>query len=455
MSATFPVSHVPRSSLRRRGIVVLALVSALAAVPANAAPPPAEPPPPAALPDIINALVPPPPTADADPATLHRAVMPDPVGDEFFDDSPPGLDTLGEGQIVETREVTSAAAALLVVPVRRVTQLKFATTDAHGAPSFATATLAVPAADWSGPGPRPVVVNNVATDGLGRACSASYTLAHGLSPTTSPTDFVPPVTQLALSRGYAVLIPDHEGPRMAYAEPYVAGHIVLDAIRATRAVDPGELGDSRFGMFGYSGGAIATVAAAKLVAGYAPELATAVAGAAAGGVPADYEMLTHTMNGNFASSFFLAAVFGIARERPEILGKMNHLAEWIATSPLKNACISLIAPPGALSLPIDIAADITDPLHSPIAHEILEATRMPQMRSAVPMAIINGEQEFWIPAAGARALFEQQCRLGATASYIGVFGEHVIGMATSFEPAMTWLDDRLHGVSAPNGCPSR
>jgi hypothetical protein len=404
------------------------------------------------LPGLIDGIAPVPPGIGQDPAALTRAVVPAPVGDAFFDVWPTGLDRLHNGQIIESRDVTAVAAPLLIVPVRRVTQLKFRTTDAHGAPSFATATVAIPASAWNGPGGRPVLVNDVATDGLGRACTPSFGLAHGLSLTTTPTDYAPPATQYALSQGYVVLIPDHEGPRMAYAEPYVAGHAVLDAIRATRAFLPQELGHSRFGIFGYSGGAIATVAAAKLVAGYAPDLTQVVVGAAAGGVPADYEMLTHTLDGNLASSIFLAAVFGIARERPEILARMNHLAEWFATSPLKDQCLTVIVLPGILMLPIDIAADITDPLHSPVAREVLAATRMSGMRSAVPLAILNGEQEFWIPAAGARELFDEQCRLGATVEYTSVFGEHITGLVTTFLPAMTWLDQRLHGIPAHPGC---
>ncbi|MFE3290410.1 lipase family protein [Rhodococcus sp. NPDC059234] len=98
-----------------------------------------------------------------------------------------------------------------------------------------------------------------------------------------------PTTALAAQRGYAVLIPDHEGPRIAYAEPFVAGHAVLDSIRRLRGALPDEFGDSRFAMVGYSGGATATHGAAKLIDSYAPELAGHVVGAALRGIPAPSE----------------------------------------------------------------------------------------------------------------------------------------------------------------------
>jgi hypothetical protein len=421
----------------------------------------------AGLPDLIDRFVPPPPLpfpsraaarvaagpgVPAGLAALRAAVLPAPSGDPFFDDWPARLAGYADGRIIQTRDVTAAAAPIMIVAVRQVTQLKYRTTDAHGLPSFATATLVVPALPWSGPGSRPVVVNNLAIDALGRDCTPGYTLAHGWGADTDSGDYLPPVTHASLLRGYAVLIPDHEGPRMAYAEPYVAGHAVLDAIRAARDLLPAEFAAAPFAMTGYSGGAIATYAAAKLIDSYAPELRGSIVGAAVGGVPADFGMLTRTMNGNWASAVFAAAIFGIGRERPEILAEMNHLAEWVATSPLKDQCFGGFAPEGVVSVPIDIAANIADPLGSGVAAEILRATSMADLKSGTPLFIYNGEQDWWIPAAGARELFRAQCALGVTAEYRDVPGEHVIGSWLGFGPAMSWVDDRLRGVRAPDNC---
>ncbi|MFI5776537.1 lipase family protein [Nocardia sp. NPDC051570] len=411
----------------------------------------------------IEAVIPPPPIVappgpivaaglTPDLASLQQAVLPRDVGDPLFDRWPPDLAAHAPGDILDARDVTPTAAALLLVPVRQVLQLKFRTTDAHGEPSFGTASLVIPAAPWPGPGERPVLVNNLPIDALGRACTPSYTLAHGLNVDSAMTDWIPPTTQLAVLRGYAVLIPDHEGPRMAYAEPYVAGHAVLDSIRAVRRLRPAEFGDSRYAMHGYSGGAIATRGAVALIGSYAPELASVIVGAAMGGVPADYQILARSMNANLASGVFLAATFGIARERPEILQRMNNLGRWAAISPLKDTCAGVFAVPGVLMLPIDLASDIPDPLHSALAAEIYRVTRMQGMKSAVPLYIYNGEQEFWIPAEGARELFHEQCALGVHAVYRSVPGEHIIAAGLGYPDAMSWVDQRLQGVPAPNEC---
>lgn len=473
-----------------RAVVVATLVAGVlmstgpaAAQPPLPAPPPPMPalglplPPPPALPDPatilpgiqqwIDQVIPPPPIpplpagpapapapAITSPAlaALHQAVLPSPVGDPMFDLWPADLAGFRNGEVLAVRDVTATAGLLLTVPIARAQLVKYRTEDAHGRPSFATATLAVPAAAWTGPGARPVVVNNLPIDALGRDCTPGYTLAHGFTAHTALTDFIPPTSQLALLRGYALLIPDHEGPRMAYAEPYVAGHAVLDGIRAVRGLAPHEFGASRFAITGYSGGAIATHGAVKLIETYAPELAPVIAGAALGGVPADYEVLARSMNANLASGVFMAAVLAIGRERPEILDRMNHLAQWVATSPMKDQCVSVFALPGILHLPIDIAADMADPLRSPLAAEIYRVTRMTGLRSATPLYIYHGEHEWWLPADAARALFAEQCALGATAVYRNVFGEHIIAAGLGYPEAMLWLDERLRGVPAVSEC---
>jgi hypothetical protein len=385
-------------------------------------------------------------------ARLQQAVMPAAIGDPMFDEWPADLERYAPGEIIRIRDITATAAPLVLVPVRQVLLVKYRTADAQDAPSYATASLVIPAISWTGPGTRPVVVSNLPIDALGRDCTPGYTLAHGLSLSTDMTNFIPPTTQLAALRGYAVLIPDHEGPRMAYAEPYVAGHAVLDAIRAVRNLAPAEFGASRFAMHGYSGGAIATRGAVALIDSYAPELASVLVGAALGGVPADYQILARTMNANLASGVFLAAVFGIARERPEILARMNHLAEWAAISPLKDTCSGVFGLAGILMLPIDVAADIPDPLHSDLAADIYSVTRMSGMKSAVPLYIYNGEQEFWILSEGARTLYREQCSLGVPAVYRSVPGEHIIAAGLGYPEAVSWVDQRLQGVPAPDEC---
>ncbi|ROZ89300.1 lipase family protein [Gordonia sp. OPL2] len=383
---------------------------------------------------------------------FREAALPSPTGDPMFDRWSDDLDRLRPGTVIATRDVTRTAAPVVTTPISSAQLIKFRSTDATGAPMFATATIVVPRTAHHGP--LPIVVNNLPIDSLGTACTPGYTLAHGFSIATNPTDLVPPTTQVALARGYAVLIPDHQGPRMAYAEPVVAGHVVLDAIRAAIATDSSRFGRSRIALSGYCGGAIATNGATKLIAGYAPELRRRIVGAALGGVPADFRMLVGSMNANLAAGLFHAATFGIARERPEILTMANDLAQWMATSPLKNVCTIPAALAGQTFWPMQLMSRDPDPFRSPVAEHIYRVTRMTDRMSAVPLYIYQGTHEWWIPAAGARALYREQCRLGARAAYREVFGEHLSAAVLGYPGALDWLDRRLRGLPAPDECPA-
>lgn len=404
------------------------------------------------LPPLVDAVVPGPNPPYPDVDALRQAVLPSPIGEPFFDEYPPGLPGMANGEVVEVRDVTPVAQTLLRGPVREVHQYKVKTTDAHGAPSFATATLVVPATPWPGPGPRPVLVNNVPINGLGRDCTPSHTLAHGITPSTNPFELVRPVTTKAEERGYAVLIPDHEGPRMTYGEPFVAGHAILDTIRGMRSLYPAEFGESPVAMMGYSGGAIATSGAAKLIDEYAPELADRIVGAAVGGVPADYDMLGRTMNGNLAGGLFLSAVLGVARERTEILALTNDLGQRIATSGLRNACVTTLMLAGIPGVPVEALANVRDVLSSPVAQAEFAELRMADTPSGTPLYIYNGGQEFWIPALGTQRLFAEQCGLGVSAVYRQVPGEHVLAEALGNQGAFDWVDARLRGEPAPSEC---
>ncbi|GAB2634384.1 lipase family protein [Prescottella soli] len=404
------------------------------------------------IPGSVDSSVSPPDLTPPVLETLRDDMLPSPVGDPFFDEYPPGLPGMANGQVITVRDVTPAARSLPIAPVREVRQFKVKSTDANGTPSFATATLVIPATPWTGPGPRPVLVNNVPINGLGRACTTSHTMANGVTPSTNFIELLRPVTTKAEERGYAVLIPDHEGPRMAYGEPYVAGHAILDTIRGMRNEYPAEFGTSKIAMMGYSGGAIATHGAVKLIDSYAPELAPAIVGAAFGGVPADFEMLGRTMNGNLASGLFLAAVLGISREHTQILPVINNLGQQLGISGIKDMCVNNLAVIGLLNAPIEALANVKNALNSPVAHDIYNITKMAGIKSGTPLYIYNGGQDFWIPALGARNLYDEQCELGVRAVYRQVPGEHALGELIGNPGAFDWVDALFHGKPAPDEC---
>ncbi|MFT4087724.1 MAG: lipase family protein [Gordonia sp. (in: high G+C Gram-positive bacteria)] len=383
---------------------------------------------------------------------LRDAVLPSPIGDPMFDEWPAGLAERKPGDVLSVRTITRSAQPVVMVPITRARMVKFRSTDTLGEPIFGTATVIEPAIAWNGPGPRPILVNNLPINGLGVKCTSAYTLLHGINDKTNQTDLFPPTTQWALSRGYTVIVPDHEGPRMAYAEPVVAGHIVLDAVRAAAELSPEDFGKSRVAVTGYSGGAIATNGTSKVLGSYAPELMPRMAGAAFGGVPADYHMMVDAMNQNVATGIMLAATLGVARERPDILSMANNLGKQVATSELKDSCGSNYGMAAPLQLPAQILSSDRDPFHSKIAETVYKDTEMADVKAALPIFIYQGAQEIWVPAQGARNLYAQQCKLGANARYDEVLGEHLSAAMVAYPAVLDWLDQRLRGIPAGSGC---
>ncbi|WP_280402726.1 lipase family protein [Nocardia carnea] len=403
---------------------------------------------------IDNTIPAPPQFAGDEPAeALWRGVLPSAVGDPIFDSWPAGLATLTPGQIVETRDITATAALRMATPIARATLLKFRSTSATGAPSFGTATLIVPAAEWTGSGPRPVEVNAMPINSLGTHCTPGFQLSHDLldRPNGDFPVFLPSVW-LALSKGYAVLMPDHEGPLMAYAEPNVAGHVMLDSIRAVRAFAPAEFGASRYVAVGYSGGAIAAYATAMLLGEYAPELGDSLVGAAAGGLVTDNSNVAHQFNGNISSGILLTVALAVSRERPEILRYMNHLGQWVASSPLRDICGDSSGPLGVVGIPIDVAANTANALDTPFAARTFEQLDLTDRTSAVPLFIYHGLHDPWIPLADAQRMYRQQCDRDVPGVFRVVGGEHLLGYVSGYPELSGWIDARLRGEPAPNEC---
>ncbi|MFC8529707.1 lipase family protein [Nocardia sp. NPDC057227] len=397
------------------------------------------------------ALPPGPPVDGLTPeqAALLHAVHSPPTGDPFFDATPAGLAALNPGDILEQRDVTASAALVVGVPIARATLVKYRSTSATGAPSFGTATLVVPLTPWTA-GDRPVLVDNQPINSLGTKCTPGYAMAYGPAFKNFATDSIPPTAAWGLNQGFAVLVTDHEGPNMAYAEPNVAAHVILDGIRAVRAT-PG-FGASRFALGGYSGGAIASHGAAMLLGEYAPELRDAVVGAAMGGLVTDNRVIADRFNGNFASGVLLAVVLAYSREHPEILDRMNHLGTWAATSPLNAVCGQAIGFLGVTGIPIDVAANVADALDSAIADEIFARTDLSDRTSQVPLYIYHGVHDLWIPFEGAQELYQRQCARGVPAVFRSEPGEHLIALPGGFPGAAAWLGARLRGEPPPNEC---
>ncbi|MBF6172984.1 lipase family protein [Nocardia blacklockiae] len=383
---------------------------------------------------------PPDPLGDlVDPPHVLASVLPTPLADPFYI-PPVGFEKHSAGTVLASRTVRNWFPASV-----RSTELLIRSTDAADRPVPVVATLLVPEAALPGAGPRPLVSYNIPISSLGNTCAPSRQLQEGVQ-----ADQVS--IGLLLARGYAVVVPDHQGPRQAYAAGRMGGHAVLDALRAAvHAGVPALQPDSPIVLSGYSGGATATGWAAQLAPEYAPELR--LAGALIGGVPADYELLARSMDGvNGASGIFLAATLGLAREYPELLSLLNDDG-WRLAHAMKDLCVGAEAVLGLpTSLKVERFTNVPDPMSLPWVRKILADNRLGASAPRAPALIYHGVDEFWIPFEQARNLYDDWCARGAQVRLDPLPGEHLAVGALAIPATGEWVEHMFAGDLVPPGC---
>ncbi|MBL1079707.1 triacylglycerol lipase [Nocardia sp. 2] len=358
------------------------------------------------------------------------------------------------GEIIAARQITAANASLAPLNVD-AWQVSYRSNNSRDEAIPAVATVLKP----RGSAPDKVLSVQLAEDSLGGYCAPSYAVQHlsaspFLGQLVAPLEFV--IAQGALSQGWGVVIPDHQGPDSAYAAGPLAGRITLDGIRAARAFDPLRITpDARIGLYGYSGGAIATGHAAELRQSYAPELN--IVATAEGGVPSDLGVVLDNGNNGLWSGVVLAATMGLTREYPEFAAFVNQNMDLFGkavTTVQGGLCVQYLVNvfpflnlKGMLRVP-------GDPMLRPEVRNVVEQTRMGKAVPDMPMYIWQGNPDELIPVGQVNTLVDTYCRdPKANVQYLREhFAEHVTTELSGAGPAMLWMRDRLNGIPAQSGC---
>uniref|UniRef100_UPI0035A22D08 lipase family protein n=1 Tax=Nocardia mexicana TaxID=279262 RepID=UPI0035A22D08 len=397
----------------------------------------AQPPEPAAVPVQPAAALPMPP--ELDPAFYH------PPAEVVAAKAP--------GEIIAARQVNVANFGLIPVNVD-AWQLSYRSNNSRDEPIAAVTTVLKP----RGSAPDKVLSMQIAADSLAQYCSPSYAVQQWsvgsfVGQVVAPAEFV--IAQGAVQQGWGVVIPDHQGPNQAYAAGPLAGRITLDGVRAARNFDPMRITqDARIGLYGYSGGAIATGHAAELKQSYAPELD--IVGAAEGGVPADLGVTLNVANGQATAGLILGAVQGISREYPDFakfLDENMDLLGKAVTTVQSGLCVQYLSSFPFLNLK-GMLRTAGDPMQHPAVVDVLDKTRMGKSVPDMPMYIWQGNPDEVIPVGQVNTLVDTYCQSpSATVQYTREhFAEHVATEISGVAPALLWMRDRLDGVPAQQGC---
>lgn len=355
-----------------------------------------------------------------------------PLGEDPFYDPPDELGSYAPGAIIDSRPVE---IRLFRRPLKvNAWHLKFRTAMADGTPATGFATLMLSRRDPKGR--RSMLAYQPAIDSLGPTGSPSYTLRRG-------DHLELPLMLLALRRGWVVIAVDWTGPQHSFVDLALAAHFVLDGIRAGLSFRPASLdADTPVGLWGYSGGALATLFAAEQHPQYAPELH--IVGAAAGGGGVDITSSPEMFEvGNLLSGIPFGACIAASRTFPEF-DLASHLTPH--GQALVAAGQEMTMEQLALSYPfVRMSNILTVPSISdlPGAAACFEATRCGQATPATAMFLYHAIHDQATEIADVDKLVEKYRNAGVDVTYRRYrFGEHLIVMFRAVPVAMRFLERR-------------
>ncbi|MGW4352047.1 lipase family protein [Nocardia sp. NPDC004582] len=375
------------------------------------------------------------------------APAPVPEADPFYS-TPADLGSHKNGDPLAWRSVKLFGLST-PLPVT-VWQIQYLTTDSENKPTATIATVIEPTAPWRGPGPRPLVAFASAEDALTTACAPSATLRAPIN-INSQTTLDLPFLVGPLLFGWALVIPDYEGPQSRFLDGVMSGHALLDGIRAARRFPSTGLANSPTGIWGYSGGAYAALWAGQLHADYAPELP--LTGIAAGGIPADIPAIARAADGGPKAALALLITAALIRNEPK--SRIEFLLNKSSTAMLadvgKRCGTGLLQTySGTHVRDYSLAADL-------FAHPAVVAAAQRQELGAttpdVPLYLYHSNADEMIPAPGVHALINRYCSMGSTLTqrFSNVPGHSGAAMTEAIG-AVRYLGDRFASGPPTRGC---
>lgn len=383
--------------------------------------------------------------ASAAPSLIPgTAAVAPPEQDPFY--TPPSpLPNGAPGTILRSREATVSAYGL-PVPTD-AWQVLYLSRDAKGTPVADVATILVPQVPqvpYSG-GERPLLSYQTAADSLALHCAPSYTMREG-------TEKEFGLITLGLAQGWAVVVPDYEGPESQYGPGRQAGRAVLDGVRAALAFEPAGLNaDTPVGMWGYSGGGLATAWASELRHAYAPEVN--LAGVAQGGVPPTFEPTARMIDGGPFAGFYFAVSIGLDRAYPEmrIESILNDKGRAMVAD-LGSKCSNETVQAGAFHKMSEYTT-VEDPLTLRRMQRILAINTLGQHTPTAPVYSYHSINDELIPIGPLDELIDEYCAEGVTVQhYRDAASEHVALAVTGAPAAVRYLAGRFSGAPAPSTC---
>ncbi|MCT7659871.1 lipase family protein [Mycobacterium deserti] len=378
---------------------------------------------------------------------LRRGNRPRLPADDPFYVPPAGFQHAEPGTVLRSRDVELAFVGL--VPQKlTATQLLYRTTDMHGRPHTTVTTVVAPA-ERSPDRPTPIVSYQCAIDAVAGRCFPSYALRRGAKAIGALAQLEFLLVAAALAEGWAVSVPDHEGPDGTWGAPYEPGYHILDGVRAALTYQRLNLSpDAPVGLWGYSGGGLASAWAAEVHADYAPDLN--VVGAVLGSPVADLGHAFRRLNGSFYSGLPAMVVAALSHVYPDLdrviqehatdTGKAMLLRVQKMTT--AHAVLRLIG----MDMGKMIDAPLEQILQTPEVQHVFDSIKLGTTVPTPPLLIVQAVHDRIVSVDDIDELSEVYRSGGASVTYHrDRFSEHMLLHPMSSPMALRWLRDRFEG----------
>ena len=367
-----------------------------------------------------------------------------PSKDPFYD-PPAGFHHSAPGTVLRSREVELGFLGLIPQKIR-ATQLLYRTTDRHGEPEACVTTVLVPAKHTHSQ-PRHVVSYQCAIDAVSSRCFPSYALRRRAKAVGSLAQLEYLLMAAAVAEGWVVSVPDHEGRDGLWGSPHEPGHRVLDGLRATLSFERfGLAADSKVGLWGYSGGGLASAWAAEAHAEYAPDLN--IVGAVLGSPVGNLGNTFKRLNGSRYAGLPALVISALAKTYPGL----GRVVEEHATDEGRATLQRLERMTTMEALVRMFRADMDDLLHPPLervlsmpeVQEVFEAIRLGRTAPTPPVLIVQAVHDSIIAVDDIDELAHLYSEGGAQVTYHrDLFSEHMLLHPMSAPMTLRWLIDRF------------
>jgi hypothetical protein len=406
-------------------------------------------------------------TAFAVPAAARAAVTPE--QDPFYKyEGKTRLRRIAPGTVLKTRSAPFHIAEI-PTPITAV-QLLYRSTSALGKPTVNVTSVLLPPVPLGTP---TALSYQSFYDSLNTEDDPSYAISGGFSTGGDIPQAESVLIAPALLAGETVVVPDTEGEEAAFAAGPVYGYNTLDSLRAALSSPAtGLSADTKVGLAGYSGGAIATEWAAQLAPTYAPEINSDIVGAAMGGVLVEpAHNLKYVEGSSSWASIIPMALVGLSRAyHIDLTPYLTEYGQELLDKDQHDSITNEEKAPG-LTWSQLAKPEYRTPESIPVF--VRTANKLIVGRKGTPTVPFligqgNGGEEFErtpgdkpgigpgdgvMIAGDVRTLAREWCSRGVAVQYTEYqhLG-HIEGAAPWLPEAAAWLAGRFAGLAAPQDC---